>query len=254
MIRSPSRFVVLLGAASVLGACANDGIRDPDAASRMRVASTAEAGGQMDVALSMYGAAAARDPNNAEAQARFAAALMRAGNRAQAEQVLAAAVQRRPDDGSLLMELGKMRLRNGAAGEALGLFDRVLARDSRNVPALDGRGVALDLMGRHPEAQDSYRRAQAVSPDSISVANNLGLSLLLDGRPDEARAVLEPLARRADANQRVTANYAISLAATGDEAAARTVLGGEEADLRGVAEVLRVNRQVIEVTPAGDRS
>ncbi|WP_198369972.1 tetratricopeptide repeat protein [Roseomonas rosulenta] len=208
----------------------------------------------MDVALSMYGSAAAREPDNAEAQARFAAALMRAGNRAQAEQVLAAAVARRPDDGRLLLELAKMRLRGGAAGEALGLFDRVLARDSRNVPALDGRGVALDLMGRHPEAQDSYRRAQAVAPDSISVANNLGLSLLLDGRPDEARAVLEPLARRSDANQRVTANYAIALAATGDEAAARNVLGSEEADLRGVAEVLRVNRQVIEVTPVDRRS
>ena len=65
---------------------------------------------------------------------------------------------------------------------------------------------------------------------------------------------MEPLARRADATQRVTANYAISLAATGDEAAARSVLGDSEADLRGVADTLRVNRQVIEVTPSGDRS
>jgi Flp pilus assembly protein TadD len=255
MIHDCARFAVLALAASAIVACApTDGLREPDAASRMRVAATAEAGGQTDVALSMFGAAAARDLDNAEAQARFAAALMRAGNRTQAEQVLAAAVERRPNDGRLILELAKMRLRSGQAGEALGLFDRVLARDSRNVAALDGRGVALDLMGRHPEAQDSYRRAQAVSPDSVSVANNLGLSLLLDGRADEARAVLEPLARRSDANQRVTANYAISLAATGDEAAARTVLGSEDVDLRGVAEVLRVNRQVIEVSPAGGRS
>ena len=125
---------------------------------------------------------------------------------------------------------------------------------SRSVEALDGRGVALDLMGRHPEAQDSYRRAQALAPNSISVANNLGLSLLLDGRPDEARAVLEPLARRSDAPQRVTANYAISLAATGVEAAARAVLGDPDADLRGLADSLRVQRQVIEVTPADRRS
>jgi Flp pilus assembly protein TadD len=240
--------------ASLLAACASEGVRDPDTGSRMRVAAAAEASGQMDVALSMYGAAAAREPNNAEAQARFAAALMRSGNPAQAEQVLAAAVQRLPNDRVLLLQLGRLRLRGGAAGEALNLFDRVLATESRNVPALDGRGVALDLMGRHPEAQESYRRAQAIDPNSISVANNLGLSLLLDGRPDEARAVLEPLARRADATQRVTANYAISLAATGDEAAARSVLGDPEADLRGVAETLRVNRQVIEVTPTGDRS
>lgn len=250
---TPSRLPFILMAALLAG-CATEGLRDPDAASRMRVAASAEASGQMDVALSMYGAAAARDPDNVEAQTRFAAALSRAGNHAQAEQVLAAAVRRRPNDRTLLVQLGRMRLRSGAAGEALGLFDRVLASDSRSVPALDGRGVALDLMGRHPEAQESYRRAQALDPNAISVANNLGLSLLLDGRPDEARAVLEPLARRADATQRVTANYAISLAATGNEAAARTLLGGADVDLRSVTEALRVNRQVIEVTPAGRRS
>lgn len=251
-LRASHAGIVLL--AGLLSACASDGLRTPDASSRMRVAASAEASGQMDVALSMYGAAAAREPDNAEAQARFAAALMRAGNHAQAEQVLAAAVQRRPNDRLLLVQLGRLRLRSGAAREALNLFDRVLASDSRSVPALDGRGVALDLMGRHPEAQESYRRAQAIEPNSISVANNLGLSLLLDGRPDEARAVLEPLARRSDANQRVTANYAISLAATGDEAAARSVLGESETDLRAVADTLRVNRQVIEVTPPDGRS
>lgn len=255
MIRHRARLAGVTLLASLAAGCATtEGVRDPDSASRMRVAASAEASGQMDVALSMYGAAAARDPDNGEAQARFAAALMRAGNRAQAEQVLAAAVQRRPNDRFLLIQLGRMRLQGGAAGEALGMFDRVLASDSRSVPALDGRGVALDLMGRHPEAQESYRRAQAIDPNAISVANNLGLSLLLDGRPEEARAVLEPLARRADATQRVTANYAISLAATGNEAAARSVLGDPEADLRGVADTLRVDRQVIEVTPAGGRS
>jgi Flp pilus assembly protein TadD len=244
--------VVLGGVvAVVLAGCAEtDSPRSPDAASRLRVASAAEASGQMDVALSMFGAAAARDPDNMEAQARFAGALMRAGNRAQAEQVLAAAVRRNPGDRQLAVQLGRMRLQTGAAGEALTIFDRVLASDSRNVAALDGRGVALDLMGRHPEAQDSYRRAQAIAPDAISVANNLGLSLLLDNRPEEARAVLEPLARRSDAPQRVTANYAISLAATGEEAAARAVLGDPDMDLGALAASFRTNRQVIEVTPA----
>ena len=94
------------------------------------------------------------------------------------------------------------------------------------------------------------RRAQALAPDSISIANNLGLSLLLDGRPDEARAVLEPLARRPDANDRVTANYAISLAATGDVAAARSVLGEAGGDLAALGASFRGgNRQIIEVTP-----
>jgi Flp pilus assembly protein TadD len=251
---TPVRFAPLLAAVALAACATTEGVRDPDVASRMRVASAAEAAGQMDVALNMYGAAAAGDPNNADAQVRFAAALRRAGNHAQAEQVLAAALERRPNDRTILLTLGRVRLQRGQPGEALAMFDRVLASDARSVPALDGRGVALDLMGRHPEAQESYRRAQALAPESISVANNLGLSLLLDGRPDEARAVLEPLARRPDSNARVTANYAVSLAATGDVAAARTVLGGDEgSDLAALGATFRTNRQVIEVTP-GDRS
>lgn len=234
----------------LVAGCATDGPRDPDAASRMRVAAAAESQGQMDVALSMYAAAAARDPDNSRAQAQLAAALVRTGNHVQAEQVLAAAVERRPDDRALLIQLGRIRLRSGQAGQALSLFDRVLVADARNSDALDGRGVALDLMGRHPEAQESYRRAQVLAPNSIAIANNLGLSLLLDGRPDEARAVLEPLARRPDATDRVTANYAISLAATGDVAAARSVLGEAGGDVAALGEAFRGGtRQIIEVSP-----
>ena len=234
----------------LLAGCATDGVREPDAASRMRVAAVAESQGQMDVALAMYSAAAAREPDNAQAQIRFAAALARGGNHSQAEQILAAAALRRPNDRALLVQLGRMRLRSGQAGEALTLFDRVLAADSRSTEALDGRGVALDLIGRHPEAQESYRRAQALAPNSITIANNLGLSLLLDNRPDEARAVLEPLARRPDATDRVTANYAISLAATGDVAAARSLMGEAGGDLAALGETFRGGtRQVIEVTP-----
>ncbi len=247
----PSRTFPGILMAVLLAGCATEGPRGGlDAASRMRLATVAEAQGQPDIALSMYAAAAANDPNNTMAQSRFAGALARSGNRAQAEQVLLAALERSPNDRGLMVQLGRMRLRNGQAGEALTLFDRVLASDSRSPEALDGRGVALDLMGRHPEAQDSYRRAQALAPNSIAIANNLGMSLLLDGRPDEARAVLEPLARRSDANERVTANYGISLAATGDVAAARGVLGEAGGDVAALGDAFRAStRQVIEVTP-----
>lgn len=237
-------------AALVVGCAADNGPRSPDAASRMRVAAVAEAQGQTDVALSMYGAAASREPGNAQAQLRYAGALARAGNINEAEQVLAAGLERNPSDRTLIIQLGRMRLRSGQAGEALTLFDRVLAADSRSTEALDGRGVALDLIGRHPEAQDSYRRAQVLAPNSVSIANNLGLSLLLDNRPDEARAVLEPLARRPDATERVTANYAISLAATGDVAAARSLLGEAGGDIAALGETFRGgSRQIIEVRP-----
>ena len=137
----------------LVAGCATDGPRDPDAASRMRVAAAAEGQGQMDVALSMYAAAAARDPDNAQAQARLAAALVRSGNHAQAEQVLAIAVERLPNNRALMLQLGRVRLRGGQAGQALSLFDRVLLADSRNTDALDGRGGAIELNAIPPRTR-----------------------------------------------------------------------------------------------------
>src|SRR3546814_10753559 len=44
--------------------------------------------------------------------------------------------------------------------EALAIYDERLTADPHDARALDGRGVVLDLMGRHGEAQEAYRAAQ----------------------------------------------------------------------------------------------
>ncbi len=76
--------------------------------------------------------------------------------------------------------------------------------------------MALDLLGRHAEAQQSYRAALAVAPGSITAANNLAMSLLLAGRPAEARELLQALALRPAAPPRVAVNLAIARAAAGE--------------------------------------
>jgi Tfp pilus assembly protein PilF len=172
-----------------------------------------------------------------EAQARYAAALSRFGQPAQAEEVLTRALQRRPDDPALLLQLGRLRLRTGAAQEAVGLFDRVLARRANHVEALTGSGVALDLLGRPAEAQQSYRAALAAAPDNIAAANNLAMSLMMEGRAQEAVAILAPLTRRAGAPPRVLNNLGIAQAAAGDRSTAQATLGGRISadDLDGIA-------------------
>lgn len=225
--------------AALLAACAGPqsaGTRDYDAASRLRVAAAAEASGQTDVALSMYAPAAAAEPGRAEVQARFAAALARSGNLAQAEQVLTRAIERRPDDPALLTQLGRLRLRSGATAQALEVFGRLLAAAPRNAEALDGHGVALDLLGRHAEAERNHRAALALAPDSLGTANNLAMSLLLAGRPGEAVAILEPLARMPAAPPRVVANLAIARAASGDREGARTLLSARGSEGPGNSE------------------
>jgi Flp pilus assembly protein TadD len=200
----------------LLSACAGappTGPREHDTGSRLRVAAAAEAAGRSDMALSMYGSAAAADPGNAAVQAGFAAALLRAGNAAQAEQVLQRALQRHPADAGLLVASGRLRLRSGAAEGALADFTWALAAAPRNPQALGGMAVALDLLGRHGEAEGRHRAALALAPGNIGIANNLGMSLLLAGRAAEAAEVFAALAALPAAPPRVAANLGLARAA-----------------------------------------
>jgi Flp pilus assembly protein TadD len=64
------------------------------------------------------------------------------------------------------------------------------------------KGVALELLGRHTDAQDLYRQALAVSPIDVSIRNDLALSLMLQGRRQEAQAVLQEIGETDDAPAR----------------------------------------------------
>lgn len=230
--------VVALAAMVGLSACGNRArvqnynmpsnpppVRDMDTASRLRVAEAAEASGNFAMAATLYAAAAAAEPGRADVQARFASALARAGNPTRAEEVLSTALERHPNDTALNIQLGRLRLRTGAAEQALVIFDRVLARAPNNADALDGRGVALDLLDRPAEAQQSYQAARAVAPNDMRIASNLAFSLLLEGRAREGRDVLEPFSGRADLAGRARTTLAIARAMTGDQEGAMALLG-----------------------------
>jgi Flp pilus assembly protein TadD len=230
--------LALAGCAS--GEVSQGGIRNSDAAARVRVAQAAEASGQPDVALSMYAAASSAAPNEAEVQAQYAAALARNGQLQEAEQLLAGKLERAPRQTRLLLAVGQLRLRMGSAAEALAAFDQVLAQAPRDLAALSGRGVALDLLGRHADAQLSYRTALAVDASHVPSANNLAFSLMLDGQSGEAVPILAALRRRPGTPPRVATNLGIAQAASGDARSAEATLEGRinAADLTRITSAL----------------
>jgi Flp pilus assembly protein TadD len=87
--------------------------------------------------------------------------------------------------------LGRARLALGQTEEALRDFDCVLQQDADNLPALNARGVALDSLGRHDEAQRMFARASALDPADFRVLNNLALSHLASGKPAEGIRLLK---------------------------------------------------------------
>jgi Flp pilus assembly protein TadD len=196
-----------------LAGCAGGGARDADVAARLRVAAVAEASGQPEVAVSVLAALSAAAPENIEVQTRYVRALTRAGNLVEAEAAATQALRRRPGDPGLLSELGRLRLLEGRAAPALEAFQAVLRANPRDVAAATGRGVALDLLGEHDQAQAGYRAALLIDPQNLAALNNLALSLVLADRPREAITVLSGLARRSDAPERVRNNLAVAEAA-----------------------------------------
>src|SRR5262249_11090522 len=82
--------------------------------------------------------------------------------------------------------------------------------------ALNVLGVALDMQGRHAEAQANYRRAIQLAPDYLPTRSNFGLSLAITGPPQEAVAQLAPLATSPSADARVRQNLAFAYAMAGD--------------------------------------
>lgn len=107
--------------------------------------------------------------------------------------------------------------------EALAAYDELLTSNPQDIRALDGRGVVLDLMGRHTEAQEAYRAGLSVHPDALATRNNLGLSLVLSGDVSAAIALLRAVASHPDATARHRQNLALAYGLAGHEEAAAAV-------------------------------
>jgi Flp pilus assembly protein TadD len=99
-----------------------------------------------------------------------------------------------PDHGGALSGTGRALVKIDQPVRALSVLDRAVAAQPWDVRVWNARGVALDMQNRHPEAQTSYLTGLGMEPRNGNLLNNLGLSLALSGRVDEAISLLEPVA------------------------------------------------------------
>ena len=78
------------------------------------------------------------------------------------------------------------------------------------------RGVALDLLERHQDAQAAYHRVLERSPRNVAARNDLALSLALSGKFNEALGIIGPMARSLTATPRLRQNLALIYGLMGD--------------------------------------
>ena len=119
--------------------------------------------------------------------------------------------------------LARAQLVLGQPVRALPFAQRAVELAPTDAAALTMQGVVLDRLGRHAEAQASYRAVLAKSPQSVAARTDLALSLALTGQFAEALDILEPIARSANASPRDRQNLAFIYGLKGDDAAARSL-------------------------------
>jgi Flp pilus assembly protein TadD len=208
------------------GGCGLLGGDDKVASERLRLGDVALQEGMSDLSLSLAEDTLQQSPSNLRAMELKADALLALGRRDDAITAFQAVLTKDPGSVRANTGMGKLQLRANPAAAA-DYFERGLKTDPKNIVLLNDLGVSLDLLNRHAEAQDAYRRALAIRPDDTPTTVDLALSLAMSGQPAAALALIQPVAARPDATPEVKHNYAIVLAWAGRRTEAEQILAAD---------------------------
>ena len=146
------------------------------------------------------------------------------GQAGEAARRLTVSLQQNPSRLDLKAELGKAQLAAGLSREAMATLSDVVTRVPGDWRALSALGIAHDVTGDPGKAQKLYNAALVVSPNAVSVLNNLALSLTLSGNLAGGITTLERAARLQGSGVQVRQNLALLYAMKGDLNAAERLL------------------------------
>ncbi len=207
-------------------------------------ASSAEKQGDPATAVNYYRSALARDPYSAPAAIGLMDTLRVTGGLDEARAVAEKALVTHPDDHGVVAEAGKVKLATGQLDDAIKLLKKAVAGDDQDWKSRSALGLAYDRVGEYAKAEESYRAALAIAPDSAAILNNYALSRAMANDLAGARELLQRAAASPSADVRVRQNLALVYALGGDMAKAEDLtrhdlppaLVGQELDYyRGLA-------------------
>lgn len=192
--------------------------------SELRLADTALANGNPDVAIPLYKKRLQRNPADALALQGLASALYQTNEMQQARQIYLQLQSVAPQSLEAGLGLARISIRQQQLDDAAARYQEILKRLPDNLPALAGLGVVYDMQGQYTQAQATYRQALLLHPDDLSLRNDLGLSLVLSR---QLRAGITELLKIVDvpsAPPQARQNLALAYGLLGNEPAAERVL------------------------------
>ncbi len=189
----------------------------------LRLARAARAARDYASAVNLFRSAEAADPKSATILVELGDTLAEAGSYDDANYAYSQISPQSPMRLRSLLGLMRVALDLNQSEKALTYADAARAIAPQDIEMLIGRGVVLDTIGRHAEAQASYRTAITSDSHNVAARSNLALSLALTGGFDEAIQIMEPIALSSNATPRLRQNLALIYGLAGDDAQATSV-------------------------------
>lgn len=148
------------------------------------------------------------------------------GSNDRALTVLQDALKVNPQSTVIQGEYGKQLAAVGKTDEASVVLQRAAANPDASWQVHSTKGVVLDRLGRHADAQNAYRAALKKSPGQITAMNNLGLSQAQNGELKAAEGTLRkayatPAGRK---HSRLRQNLALVVGLQGRFEEAKTIV------------------------------
>ena len=184
--------------------------------SSVKQADEARQAGNIDMAIPLYGRALQANPQGVEAKLGLGQSFLSIGASSEAAAQFRDVLAQREGNAAARRGLATALIGMGQPALAEEQIAVILQADSSDYRALNVLGVALDMQGRHAEAQANYRRAIELAPTYLPTRSNFGLSLAITGPPQEAVAQLAPIATAAGSDGRIRQNLAFAYAMAGD--------------------------------------
>lgn len=195
-----------------------------DPAKLVQLGQTMQARGSMANAFSFYNRALELDPRYAPALQAGGDLALQQGDGALAFGYFAAWASQDPKSAEAFLGMGTSLNLRQQPGEALPVLERAQALGADPAVVAARWGVALDLLGRQRDAQIAYGESLQVSPDNRQATRHLALSLAISGDGAAALQLLQRYANEADGGD-IKRTLAFVKALTGDLPGAAEIAG-----------------------------
>jgi len=183
----------------------------------VRIGKTTRKGGDLQSATTFFNRAAVLNPNDAEPLYELGMTLAVLQDYRPAAAALEQSIKIDGKNMEARRIYGNVLIALDRPNDAIEQFEAAKELAEEKAPRIyNGLGVAMDMAGRHADAQAAYKKAIEQDPDGLSAKNNLALSLAINGNYEEAIILLQGVSESPLSSARNRLNLALVYGLMGD--------------------------------------